>query len=475
MCGIVGMVAKTKQGFFSSQRDIFEEMLLCDSVRGDDSTGTFVVTNKNQVSIVKQAVSPGIFLQTKSWKTSGDLIYQKGVIAVGHNRKATFGEVVSKNAHPFIRNNIVLIHNGFIGNHKDIDSSVAVDSEAIITALSEEKEPEKALERLVGAWTIVWYNYKTKKLYLVTNGERPLALTHTSDHLYFASENKMVEWVLDRNKVVFQPSIQAMPHLLYEISWPKFNIKTTPVKKREIKTNSYHPKWPVYHENEVDDVLDGAFGFSHKADAEFELDEKHPLDRETTLIVPHKHEDEEEHLVKTALRLYPPGSTALFVPTNQAIEGKQAVVFGNVWCPGHPVFRARTILSKDTDDHLIYNWNPKRPPLLCEIAFLQRRDKDLKFSVCNVREPSSTLQDVNGQEMSEFEWHLICESEACNKCAKAPLKQQPDFTAINRSNGEYDVTCTACLSEATTPKKLDTDKPSVNEHTYENRKSEYGS
>src|SRR5438876_957633 len=110
MCGIVGVVSKDG-GMYSLQKDIFEEMLYADALRGMDSTGVFSVTRKNQVKVVKQAVEPGLFLKTKSYASFKDGLNSKTQFMVGHNRKATVGDVVSKNAHPFVKDGIVLVHN----------------------------------------------------------------------------------------------------------------------------------------------------------------------------------------------------------------------------------------------------------------------------------------------------------------------------------------------------------------------------
>src|SRR5687767_11587128 len=128
MCGIVGVVAKYN-GFYVEHDDLFEEMLYLDGVRGMDSTGAFVVNFKNEVNISKQASNPGVFLLTESWAKLKRKIDSKARIVVGHNRKATMGSIISKNAHPFSKDHIILVHNGYIANHKMLDKEVEVDSE----------------------------------------------------------------------------------------------------------------------------------------------------------------------------------------------------------------------------------------------------------------------------------------------------------------------------------------------------------
>jgi hypothetical protein len=130
---------------------------------------------------------------------------------VGHNRWATTGasdEV--KNAHPFQEGDITLVHNGTL----DFDGGLLtpmellgteVDSHAICHNL-DIYDAKAVLEKLEGAFTLIWHDKRDDSLNFARNWERPLAMwipdnpTSTST-IYFASERKMMEWIMSRNRI----------------------------------------------------------------------------------------------------------------------------------------------------------------------------------------------------------------------------------------------------------------------------------
>lgn len=458
MCGIVGMVAKTGRGFFSKDADVFENMLIADSIRGDDSTGVFSVTNRNQINVVKQAVEPGMFIKMKSYKDWRGEVVNKCSVAVGHNRKATVGEVISKNAHPFVKNGVVLVHNGYIGNSRQLDSSVSVDSEAILTALETDKDPVKGLEKLFGAWALAWYSQKESRLYLTHNNERPLALCHTDNVLFFASEAKMIDWLLSRESLKHQDPIELKPHTLYTINVKNFEISTKDVPFRTAREN-----WApvtVWHESEIDNALErlgetSNRGDDEEADDEFELEarhRRHPLDRNTgkPLFIGERDPAvggriNTSEVTKRMFGIYPEKSTILFLPKNHVINKDEVTIYGKVFLPGKEVFQGTSILRKGKDDKLFFNWTKNRAPLLGEIAMISRRGDNIKFGVTGLRDPLETFKDSVGQSMSHLEWKHICDHLGCSKCAKGPHSHQVEFVTINRKDGGYDIVCADCL------------------------------
>ena len=45
MCGLVGMIAIQSQGFSYKDKEMFNQLLYADAVRGEDSTGVFGQTD----------------------------------------------------------------------------------------------------------------------------------------------------------------------------------------------------------------------------------------------------------------------------------------------------------------------------------------------------------------------------------------------------------------------------------------------
>ena len=132
MCGIVGIATKQFNGFTNAEGDMFRDMLYLDAFRGWDSTGVFGVDKHSNVQVHKEASQAADFIHTDEFKKFKGELVQRGLFAVGHNRAATRGEVVDKNAHPFvIDDKIVLVQNGtWRGDHKKIKDT-AVDTEAL--------------------------------------------------------------------------------------------------------------------------------------------------------------------------------------------------------------------------------------------------------------------------------------------------------------------------------------------------------
>lgn len=200
MCGIVGLVSAYKNGLSIPEWDSFVEMLYIDTFRGFDSTGMFLVENNGNVTIKKKAVPGYEFLQHKDMKDLRSDSVLNGRILVGHNRAATRGEVVDKNAHPFcVDDKIVLVHNGsFWGSHKHLKDT-DVDSEAIAHVLAEEPDVAKALNKIHSAYALVWWNTETNSLNLVRNDHRPLYVVHTNSGAFlFASEKETLDYVISK-------------------------------------------------------------------------------------------------------------------------------------------------------------------------------------------------------------------------------------------------------------------------------------
>lgn len=172
MCGIVALITKKKTAFTFKHSQMFENMLYLDYLRGEDSTGVFTVNKYGNVAWEKATDTPTTFL--KEAKLLNHMVWDLNVV-VGHNRKATKGTIKDENAHPFAEDNIILVHNGTLDNHKDLNESVEVDSHAIAHAIKE-FGVEETIAKLEGAFAVVAYDVNCKKVYAFRNKERPLYL-----------------------------------------------------------------------------------------------------------------------------------------------------------------------------------------------------------------------------------------------------------------------------------------------------------
>jgi hypothetical protein len=201
MCGIVGIIAKNTNGFLHQHTNIFTEMLYANALRGFDSTGVFGVNKSGNVDIKKMATQASHFISHPDYKEFETSMFSKYHFAIGHNRKATLGEKSSYNAHPFWDKdeNICLIHNGTIKNQHELCKTSEVDSAAIANALGEADNIESVIEKIDGAFALIWYNVKEKTLYLIRNKERPLFISETNDSFILSSEDSLSYWIAKRN------------------------------------------------------------------------------------------------------------------------------------------------------------------------------------------------------------------------------------------------------------------------------------
>lgn len=201
MCGIV-LAGGNLTG---SDLEIFNQLLYCDVFRGQHSTGVFCKRpNEQKVSFYKEALPSYAYLLQPEYKelSTGKTNYTVAPHwLVGHNRHATRGAVNAQNAHPFQHGNITLVHNGTLvdQSHLPEHSRFVVDSENICYSI-DKIGAEETIQKLDGAFTLIWHDAGDDTLHIIRNDERPFHLARCNQDWFGASEEDMLMWILKRAK-----------------------------------------------------------------------------------------------------------------------------------------------------------------------------------------------------------------------------------------------------------------------------------
>jgi glucosamine 6-phosphate synthetase-like amidotransferase/phosphosugar isomerase protein len=133
-------------------------------------------------------------------------------IFMGHVRWATKGGTDSAQAHPYAYSTLVGAHNGTLRDKK-YEDNVRTDSDLMF-----EDANRRGLETVLNeldpwsAYAITVYDKVQKRMYFARNDDRPLffAVNKNRSVLYWASEKKMLEYVLDRNNELSNCSLHEL-------------------------------------------------------------------------------------------------------------------------------------------------------------------------------------------------------------------------------------------------------------------------
>lgn len=229
MCGIVALISKWKNnGMMSNQQKIFDQMLLCDMVRGKDATGVIAVMKDGDFSIQKKAVDAYLFQKEYVGGEVDKKAYTKGVALIGHNRAKTIGEDSDENAHPFVEGDtFAMVHNGTLRNHKSMHDT-DVDSHALTMVFKNAMDQEDwkaamedALGKVNGAFACIWYDQKRNQICVIRNHERPMALIETASSMVLSSEGGLAQWICSRNSETPQKATTLDTMTLYQFDMEK--------------------------------------------------------------------------------------------------------------------------------------------------------------------------------------------------------------------------------------------------------------
>ncbi len=233
MCGFVGMITSSKNGFDYPEAKMFRDMLYMDAMRGTDATGVMYGTNMNNVHVHKAAMPSWAFMSSKEWNDTDSALISRGSWAFGHNRAATRGDKGADiNAHPFvIDDKIILMQNGtYRGSHKH-HKDVEVDTEACAHVIMESPTVEDALQKIDAAYAFIWYDVDKETINVIRNTERPLFIGYLKKGgIAFASEKYLMMAAAERNGVEFKKE----PYMIAEYNLCSYNFTEDEFKEEYV-------------------------------------------------------------------------------------------------------------------------------------------------------------------------------------------------------------------------------------------------
>ena len=226
MCGLIGVTGN----IFHKDLKFVKQALIADHFRGVHSVGLAAV-KRDEVATRKMAINPIDFLDLTSVKS---MMTMQAIAFIGHNRHATQGAVNNNNAHPFTHGDITLAHNGTLTNKHALERDFQApkfdtDSE-LVCWLIDNYELSAVIPALEGAFALTWWDDRDKSMNIIRNSERPLHVAGVGCNVYWASEKKMLEWLLDRNEIstkdtmVYQPKVGM--HLCFKYANNKMDLQT---------------------------------------------------------------------------------------------------------------------------------------------------------------------------------------------------------------------------------------------------------
>src|SRR6185312_2538505 len=179
MCGLWGALKANGAHFLKIDR-FMEQGLFMSALRGIHGTGVGMVAQDYDTEVAKSYLPSPSFILSQEWEFVEKNLFTSRAL-LGPTRSATIGGISSKSAHPFRYtkqdgSQVMAIHDGHIRNHTALtphEFAHPVDSAHAAHSLLM-NGPMPTLEKIEGAYVLIWYDSRTKTVHMARNTEREL-------------------------------------------------------------------------------------------------------------------------------------------------------------------------------------------------------------------------------------------------------------------------------------------------------------
>jgi hypothetical protein len=210
MCGLAGVASTERRVKDAERKSAFSQLLHAASWRGRDATGVAcvkILDVKEPAIVYKKAIQAADFTDMEHYRRLMHNFDDYGFV-IGHARSSTSDgwNLADQNAHPFQYDDVTMVHNGTIRNHRVISGTGfdhPVDSAHVAYALSQEADSAKVLSRLMGPFALVWHDARDGTLNFAKNHDKPLffCFTQKENTMFWGSELEAIYAVLCRHGI----------------------------------------------------------------------------------------------------------------------------------------------------------------------------------------------------------------------------------------------------------------------------------
>lgn len=217
-------------------KEVIKTLAILSTLRGEDSAGAVVVPRKGGAPVVMKTVGTSFDLFNLSlWEKTS--FYDKQAV-IGHTRKATIGGITKSAAHPFSYDHVHGVHNGTLQRWASLPCGAEVSDSSTLFKNISESGLRDTIERVGGAYAVVFYDENENTINFLRNKERSLFYAFSEDYsrVIWASEHWMIWAACQRGDLKLANLAKAGEEAEFIVAvetdtWIKVRVKETGIKE----------------------------------------------------------------------------------------------------------------------------------------------------------------------------------------------------------------------------------------------------